>query len=291
MRNESENKALLLDIAQNDARIRAMLLNGSRANSRIAKDDYQDFDIVFIVNALESFTNNHKWITIFGETIIKQLPDEMVIGKTSNDSFSYLMLFTHGNRIDLTLYPVSKVIPNHWPDSLTVCWLDKDNLFTDLPVATDADYLISQPTSKEYVDTCNEFWWVSTYVVKGLVRQDMLYAKEMMETVVRPMLMKMISWKVGADNNFSVPFGKSGKLISKYLGEVFYRRVLETYSNADYDENWKGLINAAKIFTAVSKNVASKLGFKINSKEIRQTQKYIRDCYLNTEATRDQVLK
>lgn len=138
---------MLLNTAQDDGRIRAILLNGSRANLRITKDDYQDFDVVFIVNALESFTNDHEWINIFGETIIKQLPDEMVIGETSKDSFSYLMLFTDGNRIDLTLYPINQAIPNYWPDSLTICWLDKDNLFTDLPVATDINYLITKPTS------------------------------------------------------------------------------------------------------------------------------------------------
>lgn len=163
------------------------------------------------LNAVEDFTRNHKWINVFGETIITQLPDEMVIGVTSQDSFGYLMLFTDGNRIDLTLYPVNLIQPNYWSDSLTVCWLDKDARFTNLPKPADTDYLIKAPTLKEFSDTCNEFWWVSTYVVKGLARQQIPYAKEMMETVVRPMFMKMISWRIGTQTSFSVSFGKSGK--------------------------------------------------------------------------------
>ena len=279
MRSEAEIKALLLDIARKDDRIRAVLLNGSRANPTISKDEYQDFDVVYIVRALEDFTRNHQWINVFGDTIIIQLPDEMVIGEISSDSFGYLMLFSDGNRIDLTLYPVSQVRPNQWPDSLTVCWLDKDALFTDLPKATDHDYRIMPPTSKEFADTCNEFWWVSTYVVKGLARQHIVYAKEMMETVVRPMFMEMISWKIGTEKNFSVSFGKSGKFISQHLGEPFYQQVLKTYVNAKSEENWQALICMTELFALLSKEVADKLGFAINMEEIHQTQQYIKQHY------------
>ncbi|GAB3742709.1 aminoglycoside 6-adenylyltransferase [Spirosoma lituiforme] len=256
-----------------------MLLNGSRANSAIFKDEYQDFDVVYVVKALDDFTKNHQWIDAFGETIITQLPDQMVIGETSDTSFSYLMLFSDGNRIDLTLYPINQVQPNHWPDSLTLCWLDKDALFTNLPKATDADYLIGAPTSKEFTDTCNEFWWVSTYVVKGSARQQIPYAKEMMETGVRPMFMKMISWQIGAQNNFSVPFGKSGQFIQQFLGASFYNQVLATYANASLEANWQALIGITELFTALAEAVANQLGFVLNWKEIQQTMLYIKQRY------------
>ena len=59
MRNEAEIKNLILDFAKQDDRIRAVLLNGSRANSNINPDQFQDFDIVFIVDKLGSFTTDH----------------------------------------------------------------------------------------------------------------------------------------------------------------------------------------------------------------------------------------
>ena len=279
MRSEAEIKALLIDFARHDERIRAVLLNGSRANATIPKDEYQDFDVVYIVKAVEDFTKNHQWINAFGNTIITQLPDQMVIGETSQDSFGYLMLFRDGNRIDLTLYPMSQVQPNYWPDSLTVCWLDKDAIFTSLPQPSDTDYQIKVPTSNEFTDTCNEFWWVSTYVVKGLARQQIPYAKEMMETVVRPQFMKMISWTIGTQNNFSVPFGKSGQFIGTFLGEPFYKQVLTTYANATIAENWQALIGMTELFTLLSKEVATQLGFALNLKEIQQTQLYIKQRY------------
>ena len=74
MRSETEIKNLILDFAKSDNRIRAVLLNGSRANPNIKPDRLQDFDIVFIVENLESFTIDHSWTNIFGEKIIFQLP-------------------------------------------------------------------------------------------------------------------------------------------------------------------------------------------------------------------------
>ena len=75
MRTEAEIKNLIIDYAKQDNRIRAVLLNGSRVNSNINPDRLQDFDIVFIVDNLESFTTDHSWANIFGEKIIFQLPE------------------------------------------------------------------------------------------------------------------------------------------------------------------------------------------------------------------------
>jgi aminoglycoside 6-adenylyltransferase len=137
MRNETEIKNLILDFAKHDDRVRAVLLNGSRANPNIKPDQLQDFDIVFLVDNLESFTMDNSWITIFGEQIIFQLPDEMTFGNEDCNrekiSFAYLMLFKDGNRIDLTLFPIQKFQSDFKPDSLTILWLDKDHLFTSLP--------------------------------------------------------------------------------------------------------------------------------------------------------------
>jgi aminoglycoside 6-adenylyltransferase len=106
MRSSEEVKKIILEIAEKDGRIRAVLLNGSRANSKITPDKFQDFDIVYIVTEIESFLSDHSWIKIFGEILIMQLPDEMIIcNEKKRASFAYLMLFKDGNRIDLTLLP------------------------------------------------------------------------------------------------------------------------------------------------------------------------------------------
>lgn len=283
MRTETEIKGLILDFARQDNRVRAVLLNGSRANANIKPDRFQDFDIVFIVDNLETFTADHSWTKIFGRKIIFQLPDEMSVGDApiypKNTSFAYLMLLEDKNRIDLTLFSKQYVATDFKPDSLTNLWLDKDGLFAQLPASSDQDYHIKQPTEKEFLDTCNEFWWVSTYVVKALLRDEIIYAKHLLETIVRPMFMRVIEWKLGIENEFSVSLGKPGRFLKIYLPGDLYQKVLLTYTNADPGENWKALLLLAEIFQQTSGFVAEKLRFRLNKIEEQNTMDYLKEQY------------
>ncbi len=219
MRSENEIMSLILNVAKTDNRIRVVFLNGSRANPNAKKDILQDYDIVYVVREKESFLYDHNWIDIFGERLILQIPEEMILGNEEKDNeaaksvaFPYLMLFEDGNRIDLTLLPIEELENEFELDSLSVLLMDKDNLFPDFPTSSDLDYLIRKPTEKEFLDCCNEIWWVSAYVAKGLWRGQILYAKDMLEYPVRAMFMKMIEWHIGTQTNFLVSFGKSGKI-------------------------------------------------------------------------------
>ncbi|MCG8501592.1 MAG: aminoglycoside 6-adenylyltransferase, partial [Firmicutes bacterium] len=55
MRTEREMFDLILSVADNDERIRAVYMNGSRTNPNVGKDIYQDYDIVFMVSETKSF--------------------------------------------------------------------------------------------------------------------------------------------------------------------------------------------------------------------------------------------
>ena len=58
MRNEQEMMNLIIGIAEKNERIRAVYMNGSRANPNVEKDIYQDYDIVFVVTETLSFLND-----------------------------------------------------------------------------------------------------------------------------------------------------------------------------------------------------------------------------------------
>ena len=149
MRSADEIKKLIIDKATTDVRIRAVLLNGSRANHKVLTDKYQDFDVVFLVNDFDSFISDHNWVNVFGEKIIQQLPEEMSFGEEQDDkedkyAFHYLMLFKDGNRIDLTLFSLDKIETDFLFDSLTIVWLDKNNVFSNIGKPNDKDYLIKK---------------------------------------------------------------------------------------------------------------------------------------------------
>lgn len=152
MRSEQAMMELILNTAQNDEHIRAVMLNGSRANPNARGDLFQDFDIVYFVTSVGSFTADHSWIDRFGELMILQMPEAMDDPPPMQDGhFSYLMQFMDGNRIDLTLFPLAQ-LQAFESESLSRMLLDKDNLFPALPPATDSDYLPKPPTAKAFAD-------------------------------------------------------------------------------------------------------------------------------------------
>ena len=55
MRSEQQMLDLILDTARADERIRAVILNGSRANPNAPRDPFQDFDIVYLVTDTQPF--------------------------------------------------------------------------------------------------------------------------------------------------------------------------------------------------------------------------------------------
>jgi aminoglycoside 6-adenylyltransferase len=114
---------------------------------------------------------------------------------------------------------------------------------------------------------------------KGLFRNEITYAKEMLETVVRPQFMKMIEWKIGNENHFSVSVGKAGKLMYKYLTKEDYARVLQTYSDFDIENNWKSLFIMTELFRQISTELSLKLKFDQNKKEQENTINYLKHRY------------
>lgn len=79
--------------------------------------------------------------------------------------------------------------------------LDKDNMIKTEIVPTDEDYYIKCPTERKFDDCCNEFWNVATYVSKGLLRGEILFAIDHMNEVLRHELLRMISWYVGTEKD------------------------------------------------------------------------------------------
>jgi aminoglycoside 6-adenylyltransferase len=276
MRSEDEMMELILRVGNDDERIRAVLLNGSRANPEIAKDIFQDFAIVYVVSELDPFMKDHSWIDVFGERIIMQLPEEMMIGEKAIHSFSYLVLFKDRNRIDLTLFPIDKLETEFRPDSLTLRLIDKDKCFENLASPTSADYLIKQPTEKLFMDCCNEFWWVSTYVGKGLWRNDIPYAKDMLEGPVRSMFMKIMEWKIGIQTNFQASFGQSGRNMKKYISNDLCNNILSTYPDSNIKNIWGSLFLMTDLFDEHAKEIAKKMEFTYNKSEASNVREHLK---------------
>ena len=261
MRSEAEILQLILTTARNDPRIRAVILSGSRTNPTAPRDVFQDFDILYLVTEVESFTADHTWINCFGELMILQLPEAMHDPPPQQDgSFAYLMQFTDGHRIDLTLVPIANL--KHLAfDSLQQPLLDKDGRLPPFAPPSDRDYLPRPPTAQAFADCCNEFWWGCPNVAKGLWREEIVYAKHILDQFVRPQLMKMLTWYVGLQTQFARSPGKFGKYLKQYLEPALWELLMHTYADASAAATWHAMEAMCALFRITAKEVAVQFGF------------------------------
>lgn len=275
MRSEKEMMELILRVAEKDERVRAVGMNGSRTNSNVPEDTFRDYDIVYLVSDLQSFLINPDWVNVFGKRIIMQTPEDMAMFPPElGGRFTYLMLFEDGNRIDLMLIPIEEKDIYCSEDGLTVILLEKDGNMPKLSEPTDKDYWVKKPSAEFFADCCNEFWWVSTYVAKGLWRQEILYAYDHLNSV-REMLLTMLEWKVGIETNFSLSVGKNSKYLERYVNKDIWKRLMKTYPSEDYEQVWNSLFETIDLFEQIAIEVADILEYQYPFEDANKVKQYL----------------
>lgn len=280
MRTEEEMFHLILDTAKNDSRVLAVGLTGSRTNQQVPKDRFQDYDIVYIVESVEEFVSDQNWIDQFGSRLIMQTPENMVLfPPTGNGKFTYLMLFEDGNRIDLTLCP--KELAETWNegDGLAEILLDKQQLLPVLAKATDQEYWIKCPTQEEFSDCCNEFWWVSTYVVKGLCRNELFYAADHLNEICRKELLRLLSWQVGSDHGYHFSVGKNYKYLPNYLDKEHYQALLKTLDLSSISSAWEALVSLQEQFDDCAQVFSKCSNLIYDHQTAKKVMRYTTDFY------------
>lgn len=265
-RSESVMMDLILGVAEKDPRILAVLQDGSRSNPNVTPDIFQDFDIIYVVEDLAPFLQDHHWVNVFGEQMILQMPEDMELYPPSPElegAFSYLLQFKDGNRIDLMMVPLEK-LDNFTEDSLCKVIWDKTGLFKDrpLPPASDASYIVKKPSERSFTDCCNEFWYTNAGLAKGLWREEEILVRELGNQVIRGALLQMMDWYIGCRYDFAVNPGKFGKFYQRYLEPAVYEKLLATYPAAGMQQAWEAVFTTITLFKEVAGVVAETLGYQ-----------------------------
>lgn len=276
-RTTAEMMALIRKVAMEREAVQAVILEGSRAaDGTQTLDDFQDFDIIFLVDQIQPFLSDPSWIDVFGPRLVTQKPEEMNLYESDPvepGRYTYLMLFSDHNRIDLTLYDLGLLEALTLDNPFQVI-LDKTQILDGIGL-TKRSHSVWPPSQKAYEDCCNEFWWVVTYVAKGICRAQPFYARHMMEGPVRGMFLRMLGWTAGARHGFPLNPGKAGKRLGKFFPQEEWQVILGTCSDHHQENMWKAVFLMMDLFHEYSREVGNILSLKYNSKEAQNVRKYL----------------
>lgn len=251
MRTETEILNLLLQVAKT-LKVEAVALSGSRAEGHAPKDEFQDYDVVYVVDDLDTLTRDLAWLDQFGTRIIEQ---HNILGNRR----LYLMLFEDCNRIDLTLCPKDHI--NEWVDSeagFTVLE-DKKGIFETYSPSPQR-FWISPASETVFEKTCNEFWWVSVYVVKGICRKQIIYATDHLYSICQQELLKILAWQVASDRG-TVDIGKNYKYLFQYLPTEKEKEFSNLLDFSSIEKITQSLFDTIELFHQEAQSLANKMGF------------------------------
>ena len=232
--------------------VKAVAMSGSRTNQNTPKDEFQDYDVVYLVENFEELISDLSWLDRFGKRIIEQ---EVALDHRRLN----LMLFEDGNRIDLTLCPKEHI--KEWVDSeagFTVLE-DPEHLFE--PYSQNLERYWTSPASAiEFEKVCNEFWWVSAYVVKGICRKQLIYATDHLYGICQQEFLKILAWQV-ASNRGVVDIGKNYKYLFNYLPTEKEKEFSDLLDFSSIDKITQSLLATMQLFHREAQRLAQKLGF------------------------------
>ncbi|MDR0846891.1 MAG: aminoglycoside 6-adenylyltransferase [Lactobacillales bacterium] len=283
MRNYDEMMKLINDTAKANEKILAAYLCGSRANPADTVDNLSDYDVVYVVDempTLAKYMMDRDWFKVFGEPAIVQEPSSMYFGWAEcgevPDDYAWLMLFKDGTRIDLTMVTAECASFQAKKDRPIQVLFDEQGILKAENLGKSNRHPIKKIEKALYKGCCNEFWWTMQNVAKGAARGQYPYAFEMLNTVTRLELEKMIDWYVAIEHGFDVNLGKFNKYLANYLDDWKYAEYLKTYSSAEPDEILAALIAASNIFSKVAQAVADEFGYEYNFEDENNVRAYCR---------------
>ena len=267
MRTETEMLDVILQTAET-LQVEAVAMSGSRTDTRAPKDEFQDYDVVYVVDDLDNLTSDLAWLDSFGKRIIEQYN---VLGHRR----LYLMLFEDGNRIDLTLCPKDHI--QEWVDSEADYTVLKDEkgLFESYTTSPER-YWTSPASQTDFEKACNEFWWVSAYVVKGICRNQLIYATEHLYGICQQELLKLLAWQVAADKR-TIDIGKNYKYLFNYLPTDKEKEFSNLLDFSSIDKITQSLFATMKLFHQEAQAFSLKTGFPYDKETAEKMIQYAKE--------------
>ena len=264
MRTETEMMDLILQIAES-LQVEAVALSGSRADIHSLRDQFQDYDVVYIVENLEDLISDLSWIDQF---VIRLIEQHNVLGHRR----LYLMLFEDGNRIDLSLCPKEYI--QEWVESEANFEVIKDdNGLFEAYQPISKRYWTAPPTEEEFAASCNEFWWVSAYVVKGIRRNQLIYATDHLYGICQQELLKVLAWQVTSDRG-AVDIGKNYKYLFQYLPTEKEKEFSALLDFSSIEKITQSILATIQLFHQEAQYLAQKMGFNYDREVAEKMMAY-----------------
>jgi aminoglycoside 6-adenylyltransferase len=246
--------------------IRAMILTSSRSRPDGPVDLLSDYDLILAVNDVEGFVTDDAWISDYGKPMVRWGDQSELHGLVT---YFFGLIYQDYVKVDYSIWPVNLLervaASGSLPDQLDVGYqvlLDKDRRTTGWKQASYQAHIPTKPTEAEYLALVEEFWWVATYIAKSLWRDDLVFAKWVLDQDLKLEAMRrMLEWRIEIDHNWSIKPGVHGRGLKQLLPPKIWSEFSATYVPLGASETWAALDRVIALFRKVATDVGNALGY------------------------------
>lgn len=250
------------DWARSNEEIKAAVLTGSRVIPGARVDFLSDYDIELYVKDLDEFTVNDDWLEALGPVMVRWPFTPRSTGYKKGHWITRLALFKNGERLDLQITDQGAIDPDDYDNGFQVL-IDKTGITRGLNPPTYSRFTIKKPGETEFTVLVNEFWWNAHYVPKYLWREELPFARYMLDVQLRySFLHQIIDWYIGMQNGWSVATGPHGRKFKDFLDTATWAELEKTYAGADLQETWSAFFHLVALFRRLALETGNNLGYK-----------------------------
>jgi len=229
-------------------------------------DSLSDYDVILVVSDADGFGRDDAWQYDFGQPMVRWGDQGELFGLTTHFRG---VVYQNGVKIDYTVWPhelLERVVgQDSLPDCLDVGYrvlLDKDAQTSRLKPPSCKAHVPARPTEAEYRALVEEFWWGTTYAAKSLWRDDLVFAKFILDCDIKlGAMLRLLEWRIELDHDWSLKPGVFGRGLERWLPADIWSDLASTYVGPSIEDNWSALFRTTALFRRVAVEVGRALGY------------------------------
>lgn len=248
--------------AEEEDKIKSMVLFGSRARSIKKADDYSDYDIIFFVDDIKYFTEKDEWL--------KEISDYYIsfVEHTAVQDYERRIFFDDAMDMDFIFYNAADAerITN---DPIIKAWysrgyriivdkIDYSKMITgDLATGNEDNML----TEAQFNNLLQTFWFHTIWSVKKVMRGEIWSAKNCIDSYLKTLLRQVIEYHEKADKGWTFDTWHDGRFFDDWVTPKVKLELNDAYGRYDAESLNKALLKTMELFSKEARTTAVLLNY------------------------------
>lgn len=269
----------VVEWAESQSDIQAVLLIGSLARKDNPGDEWSDVDLILFADDIEMYATQSTWLADFGEALVP------VFERHQSNDIEWLVLFAEGLKADFYFTLGSENLNDVIAQASykSVIRRGARVLYTrvgiEIVLPDPVVETTVQPPEAEFLASIQSVLMNGHKMAKFTRRGDLVRAKLVLESLIRPALLTMIAWHAQAQYGPERDTWYNGRYLDQWADPRVLLALPNTYGGYSEEETWRSLFGTMIFFRWLAEETAVSWGFEFPVEAADRVMNWIREMY------------